>query len=257
MLGDALEPLLTRYEDWMTLDDDAVVEDREEDPTQIRALQLVLRLERTPAPSWHSALALAASACALVCLDPAWAPEVEAYCRGHIRKVTRRARGAQWEATADLPSVLVIDGPTEVRAVVPGLVTDLDKRIAKLQVGGTDVPLDAPTPPPPGALRVYVNDEPPLTVGKLMAQTGHAGMLAAALLAHDDQGRLQQWYDAGCPAHASRVPAADFSARCHALSDPQAAWENHGLVAVRDAGFTEVAPGTITVLGEFPTGPRS
>ena len=34
--------------------------------------------------------------------------------------------------------------------------------------------------------------------------------------------------------------------------DPAATWRKHGVIAVRDAGFTEVAPGTITVLAQWP-----
>jgi peptidyl-tRNA hydrolase len=35
-------------------------------------------------------------------------------------------------------------------------------------------------------------------------------------------------------------------------NDQAAAWTENGLLAVRDAGFTEVAPGTITVIARAP-----
>lgn len=283
-IGTVLGPLRERYATWMDLDTDQVSRDREEDPAQIRALQLVLRLERDEQPSRSGALALAATGCARLVLDPRaepggpWHDAVDAYCRGHIRKVTRRARGAQWEATADLPGLTLADGPTQVRVLLPGLVSELDKRVAKLQVGGTDLPPDpAPdarhddrsaddrsaddrsadeqsaddrsAPRGTGAPPVLTCSLPPsdLTAGKLMAQTGHAGMIAAALAAADDPDLLTRWRDAGCPARVATLEAHQWSDLLAAVRAPESAWRGARLLAVRDAGFTEVDPGTVTV----------
>jgi len=132
--GEVLTPLRARYADWLGLDANDVLADREEAVDDIRALQLVLRMERNRPPSWHRALALAAGGSAAICLDPRsepggqWHDGVRDYCAGHIRKVTRRGRGVQWEGTADLPGITLIDGDTQVRALVPGRVAGLDKR---------------------------------------------------------------------------------------------------------------------------------
>lgn len=105
---------------------------RDDEPGAIRALQLLLRLERTAVPSWHRALAMAATACAALCLDVRsepggeWYDAVAGYTAGHIRKVTRRARGAQWDATATLPGLSMTDGDTQIRAILPGPVQDVD-----------------------------------------------------------------------------------------------------------------------------------
>lgn len=257
-LGDVLAPVRLRYASWMGLSA-AEVEAEEEDPAQVRALQLVLRLERDAAPSRRRALELAASACALLCLADASAPggpwheAVDAYCRGRIRKVTRRARGAQWEAVADLPGLTLRDGETQVRALVPGLVSDLDKRVAKLQVAGTDIADDGTVPTrKPGesgpVLRCGVPSSRDLTAGKLMAQTGHAGMIAAALSADTDPDLLRDWHAAGCPARLEVVDQTRWEDLLGSLADPAAAWRDHHRLAVRDAGFTEVDPGTVTVV---------
>jgi len=256
--GAALAPLRDRYTHWLGLDEAAVLADRDEAVQDIRAMQLVLRLERGDPPSWHGAVAGAATAAALICLDERsepggeWFDAVAAYCRGHIRKVTRRARTGQWDALAELPSVLVERAGAQVRAVLPGPVAELDKRIAKLQVGGTDAPIDQALPDlPPPTLQVWVPPEPAMTLGKTMAQAGHAGMIAAALLAGGDQAGLGAWAAAGCPAQAEQVGAAMWASLLAATAEPVAAWDD-GLLVVRDAGFTEIAAGTISVIARAP-----
>jgi peptidyl-tRNA hydrolase len=37
----------------------------------------------------------------------------------------------------------------------------------------------------------------------------------------------------------------------HPGADPGGAWRERQVIAVRDAGFTEVAPGTVTVLAQW------
>ncbi|MGH4027155.1 MAG: peptidyl-tRNA hydrolase, partial [Pseudonocardiaceae bacterium] len=46
---------------------------------------------------------------------------------------------------------------------------------------------------------------------------------------------------------AVRTASVAGWAQLAAGEDPGRAWAERGLVAVRDAGFTEVAPGTVTV----------
>lgn len=259
-LTDPLAPLRARYAYWLGLDADQVLDDRDEDPARIRAMQLILRMERDRTPSWHAAVRMAASGAARICLDPrvgtdpAWHAAVSAYAAGHIRKVTRRGRGAQWEATAALPGISLADGDIEIRVLLPGLVSELDKRVAKLQVGGTDAPIDEPpiTGPEAGALRVWLPGEPVMTLGKTMAQTGHAGMIAAALLTADDPTALRTWYAAGCPVDARRADQQTWHRLTSMIAEPASGWDDHGLLAVRDAGFTEIAAGTVTVIAAWP-----
>ncbi len=286
----------------MGLDPDSVLADREEPADEIRAMQLIVRIERAEPPSWTLALAAAATGAALVCLDSRsepggeWFDAVAAYCNGHIRKVTRRARAGQWVASADLPGLTVAQvgvntaapagqGPpgqrdgadslarpqqsaapaepaeltvpavrAEVRVLVPGLVTELDSRISRLQVGGTDVPTDAAAVPgldPGSALHIWLPAEPQMTLGKTMAQTGHAGMIAAALMTGDDQAATRRWREHGCPTIV-HGRSGDWQALSAAVRDAAIGWRDERLLAVRDAGFTEIAPGTVTVIARAP-----
>jgi hypothetical protein len=47
---------------------------------------------------------------------------------------------------------------------------------------------------------------------------------------------------------ASRDAWARWTGALDADPSGRAAWEEHGIAPVRDAGFTEVAPGTVTAV---------
>ena len=56
--GQVLEPLRRRYLHWLGLSEDEIVDDRDEAEQDVRAMQLVIRLERDGHPSWHAAVRL-------------------------------------------------------------------------------------------------------------------------------------------------------------------------------------------------------
>nr|WP_255425797.1 peptidyl-tRNA hydrolase [Pseudonocardia petroleophila] len=196
----------------------------------VRAMPLVLRLEKPPAARTPVLEAAAAASLAL-CLDPRaepggeWHESVSAWVASRIRKIARRARGAHWTAVQDLPGVTWTVGDAQVRALLPGPVDDVPRVLARLQIGGTDLERDAPGPPPDGPV-IWVNAALEMTVGKAAAQVGHASMLYAAA-----RGLT------AVPAFAVREAGPAQWARL--VTDPAG-------VPVRDAGFTEVAPGTVT-----------
>lgn len=260
MIPDAapvLAPLAGRYAHWLGLPAD-VLPEPEDDPGAVRAMQIVLRVERSAPPDRISLLEAAASAAVAVCLDERSAPggewheAVSTWLQGRIRKVTRRARGAHWEAVQPLPGVTVAHGGAEVRALVPGPVGELPSQVGRLQVAGTDVPLDEPGEPAPDLPVLWLNPQVPMTTGKAAAQVGHATMIAAALL-HADclDAELQDWADAGYRV-AVRCASPQRWLELGTIADPLTAWHAHRMLVVRDAGFTEVDPGTITVVACWP-----
>lgn len=197
----------------------------------VRAMPVVLRIERDPLPVRTALLEAAATAALAVCTDPRaqpggeWHDAVAPWVDGRIRKIARRARGAHWRAVAELPGVTVRVGDAEARALVPGPVDDVPKVVARLQIGGTELPADEPGPPDPDAPLVLLSPHAEMTVG--------AAPVCAVRTAD--------------PATWARLaPAADDG--------------TDGVVGVRDAGFTEVDPGTMTCLAvahaAFAAGPR-
>jgi len=254
-VSETLRPLAARYAAWLGLPDAATADISGEDPAQVRAMPLILRIERAAPPDRTPLLEAAAAAALSVCLDERaapggeWSEQVRSWIAGRIRKVARRARGAHWEAVQDLPGVTVSVGDAQVRALLPGLVMAAPKEISRLQISGSELPPDHPGPVPSGVPLLLLNPGVPMTVGKASAQVGHATMLLAALL---EEPQLARWASDDYRVAVRTPTPAQWRDICP-TADPEGSWRRDGVVAVRDAGFTEVAPGTITVLAQRPS----
>lgn len=210
------------------------------------ALPLVIRAERAAPPARTDALEAAARAVLRFLSDPRvtaadgeWAAATRAWTDARIRKVVRRARGAAWERARALPGITVAHRSAEVRVYPPVPVDDWPADLARLQVAGTD--FDDPWPPAPPAAGVpvlWLNPGLPMTTGKAMAQAGHGAQLVWWGLG---PATRSEWLDAGLTLAVR--PAA------------RAQWAEllvSGLPVVTDGGFTEVAPGSATVVGDHP-----
>lgn len=202
----------------------------------VRAMPVVLRIERD-APGRTPLLEAAAGAALAVCLDSRtrpggeWYEDVARWVDDRIRKIARRARGAHWVAVQDLPGVTVDTDGAQARALLPGPVDAVPRAVGRLQIGGTDLEPDDPGPPPAGLPVIWLNPGVEMTVGKAAAQVGHASMILAAV-----RGLTE------VPSVAVRTAdPATWAGLCAAV-------DRGAAVAVRDAGFTEVAPGTITCI---------
>jgi peptidyl-tRNA hydrolase len=249
-----LEPLAARYADWLRLPAAETADVSAEDPVVVRAMPLIMRMERAEPPTRTALLEAAAAASVAVCLAPdadeEWHDAVAEWVRAHIRKVARRARGAHWSVVQDLPGVTVTVDGASVRALVPGRVADAPKEVSRLQIAGSDLPADSPGAPEPGMPVLWLNPKIEMTAGKAAAQVGHGTMLLAALWLADGAD-LSAWAEADFRC-AVRTASDGEWAKLHPGDDPAGAWRTRGVVAVRDAGFTEVSPGTVTVLAQRP-----
>ncbi|SDP84846.1 Peptidyl-tRNA hydrolase [Actinopolyspora xinjiangensis] len=262
-----LNPLTERYTSWLSLPDRSTADTSEENPDDVVLMPMVLRIERSTPPARTALLEAAASAAVAVCLDPRsgqggpWHEAVSGWVDGRIRKVTRRARGSHWRAVTELPGITVTVGGAEVRALLPARVADMPRELTRLQISGSELPADEPGAPPEGRPVLWLNPHVGMTAGKAAAQVGHATMILAALLHGDTrradavgehaEGELRRWHDAGFPC-AVRTPDAETWRELLPGDDPASAWRDRGVAAVRDAGFTEIDPGTVTVLARWP-----
>jgi peptidyl-tRNA hydrolase len=251
-----LAPLAARYARWLGLP--AMGDTGDEDPASVRAMPLILRLERDELPPRSALLAAAGSAAVALCLDERswpgglWYPDVAPWLTGRIRKVARRARGAQWHAVTELPGITIERHGAQVRALLPWPVADTPRAVRRLQVSSTDLSPDAPGPPPDGLPVLWIAPALPLTAGKAAAQVGHGCMLLAAVLAAQQRtAELDRWAADGYRC-AVRTASPQQWAMLAVGEQPDRAWRERGVLVVRDAGFTEVTPGTVTVAAQWP-----
>ncbi|WP_329268505.1 aminoacyl-tRNA hydrolase [Streptomyces pseudovenezuelae] len=208
-------------------------------------LPLVVRIEKAAPPARTDALETAARA-VLVLLsdersvgDGEWAEVVRDWQDARIRKVVRRARGAEWRRAEALPGITVTGKVAEVRVFPPVPLDGWPKELAKLQVSGTD--LDDPEPPAEAdasAPVLWLSPDLDMSAGKAMAQAGHGAQLAWWELSAEERAA---WRDAGFPLAVRTAPPGRW-----------AELTASGLPLVRDAGFTEIAPGSCTVVADHP-----
>lgn len=209
-------------------------------------LPLVVRIEKSEPPARTDALETAARAVLVLLTDERsrgegeWAEAVRDWQDARIRKVVRRARGAEWRKAQTLPGVTVHGGTSEVRVFPPVPLDGWPKELAKLQVSGTD--LDDPEPvaavTEPGLPVLWLNPALEMSAGKEMAQAGHAAQLAWWELTDEERAA---WQDAGFALAVRTAPRERW-----------AELSGSGLPVVRDAGFTEIAPGSATVIADHP-----
>jgi len=204
-----------------------------------------VRVERASPPERTDALEAAPRAVLSLLSDHRtvqgeWAEPVRAWEAGRIRKVVRRARGAGWQRVLALPGITITQGTAEVRVHPPVPVDGWPADLAKLQVAGTDLHDETPpADPDPESPVLWLNPGLEMTAGKAMAQAAHGAQFA--------------WWRLGDEARADWIASSFALAVCTATAELWAKLVASDLPVVRDAGFTEVAPGSCTVVADLPS----
>jgi peptidyl-tRNA hydrolase len=208
-----------------------------------QVLTLVVRVEKNARPTQTDALETAARAVLAILADERsygegeWAPAMTAWQDNRIRKIVKRARGAEWRRTETIPGITMHGGTAEVRVFPPTAVDAVPAELANLQVTGTDFEDPEDLPAPDGPV-LWINPTLEMSSGKAMAQCGHAAQLA--------------WWSLS-PEARKEWEATDFALSVRTATPPQ--WTHlltTNLPTVQDAGFTEIAPGSRTVIADHP-----
>ena len=216
---------------------------RSEDPDRpetVQAMQIALEVPKASPPRRTDLLEASARAVVAVCLDgravtdDAWRAGLEGWYDHLIRKVARRARNKAWDDVQTVPGVTVEVRGARARAFIPGPVSDLPPLVRKLQISGTELPQDEPGAVDPDLPAILIDRGLDMSTGKAAAQVGHASMLLAARQPLD---WVRDWAARDFALTVREVDADTFAR--HA-AHPTA-------VHVRDAGYTEVAPDSLTV----------
>ena len=205
-------------------------------------LPFVVRIERDAPPTRTDALEAAARGVLLMLTAdrPDWAGRVAAWDGQRIRKVVRRARGAEWRRALTVDGLDVVHRSAQVRVYPPIPVDAWPAELARLQVGGTE--LDRPCG---GRARrrgvgrvVLLSPHVEMTAGKAMAQAAHAAQLGWRASGRTTARR-------GGPAGSPRRARA----RPRVIGPPP--WPPVRRSS-HDAGFTEIEPDSQTAAAVLP-----
>ena len=209
------------------------------------ALQMAARVEKANPPDLADVFAAAALSVVALLDDHRslpggeWHEAVATWNGARIRKIMRRARASAWERAHTVPGLTVVRGTGEVRVFVPSRLADAPPELSKLQIQSTPLPepdrLDEPIAVKAPTLVVALNPAVDMSWGKRGAQVGHAAQRAWERF---DRTQRLDWNAAGRPVQV--------------VQPTDAVWESllpEATATIRDGGFTEIAPGTLTAAG--------
>jgi peptidyl-tRNA hydrolase len=217
------------------------------------ALNLVVRVERDRPVLHGDLLEAAAKATVALLLDDrassSWEGAIARWHDGRIRKLCRRARGAKWDVTTHLAHVEVTVRTATVRAFVPCAVAAQPAELAKLQMTGTDFEDGDRTTVRPLEARdlvVWISPIVEMTSAKAAVQASHAAQLVVEKMRSASPERLAKWVASGGPLVVRDAGVVEWQELCLASE------KDEDLAVVHDAGFTEVAAGSLTAIGVTP-----
>lgn len=203
------------------------------EPTGELVQPIILLVDRENPCAEDQGIAVAALASVGALLANPRHPYWKTWAQGAFAKSVRRADAKMFAKVAgEFPDHALAEiGDAKALAFAPMQADSLPKRLAKLQVSGTTLPVGGTGEP--ARVRIVINDSLGMSTGKAAAQAAHA-LFAWVLEA--DPAELDRWRVGDCALSVERVDAKAFDARSRAASAP----------VIHDAGRTEIIPGSAT-----------
>lgn len=177
---------------------------------------------------------------------PAWAHAFAVWHEHSFRKVTLRADDIQFGCVRDELDCALLDGPDgETLLCSPPRQKSAREALLARLPAYTDAPRpdQQPAPPTGPVMRYVVRAAVMKSMGKAMAQAGHAALMCADLLERAHGQAFTAWRE---NARAGVVLLGDDLDWAHVQAQTDC-------VVVRDAGLTQVQAGTATVLALVPS----
>lgn len=165
---------------------------------------------------------------------------VDRWSSGRFRKVVRRAKKSSFTKASATPGRTFTHAGVTLHLCVPTPVDAVLRDVSRAQVSGLQV-LDGTTAypevedMPEGSMVISSNGTLEMSPGKEAAAAAHVAQL---LLSGMDQEQRAEWINAGRPLFVYR-------------GFPQGLDPATEEVVIRDAGLTEVAPGSVTAVGRI------
>lgn len=215
----------------------------QEDPW---VMYMVVRRERVTS---LAETLVAGAVSAVRCVDryrdaAAWRAPFDAWLARSFRKVCLRANEKDWARLNAYDAGEGMAGDTPVlRALPPRTKSQRDKLLVNLQAFATaDFAPPSDAPEPDFAMRLVLNGALTMSAGKAVAQVAHASLHACAVFGAERPEDFARWRALGMPCVIRRAEGAAWTA----LRAAERA------VVVRDAGLTEIAPGSETFAAMAP-----
>lgn len=163
---------------------------------------------------------------------------LEKWMSGRIRKIAKRARNSAWDKVT-MSSLPLTEGAyrnAKVRVFAPIRISEQPAELKKLQVTGLQATFQDTTFTGENTpyLEISVDASLNMTTGKLIAQIGHAVQL---FIMFADEKRVSRWLSRGNFIRVVKTDRLPAEETCDAV--------------VHDAGFTEVASGSLTCVAIY------
>ena len=204
-------------------------------PKERWVLDLVVHMPKADPPSRREVCAAACSATLQVVDERDASAEhrlaIDSWRTSGIRKLVRRARGLEWDRVVADAAVVQRSEHAQVAAFLPRPVDQVPDLIARLQISNFASPSVEREVERSAVVQVALAPLS-MSVGKAAAQAAHAAQLLAERL---DEGRREAWRTGGWKVEILEPASTEFGYLARSAD-----------VVVRDAGFTEVAPGSVT-----------